>query len=253
MKAFVANVGKFQRGEDLAAGNNGVQLETVAKPTISESQQQQDSSHSGQKASPKVNNQGSKQNQQQGRGNKQQPTKMSFSAATSGVKKPAGAQTKKNTTKPSPPVPKKNSPVTPAAKKPVPKKKQTVAPPKRAPPPPKSHPKKGEASHVCGCFGTVHEALSNCLYCGRISCLKEGFDFCPFCNLMVEKLDVKPPEDEYVSFSLRSRNWMLCFTYERDLHFIFLSSVTCATSHNVFFHSQSKEQGLVAQGTPITF
>jgi len=58
--------------------------------------------------------------------------------------------------------------------------------PKPPPPPKKSHPPRGKASVVCGCFGTVHKPLANCLYCGRISCEREGYDFCPFCGLLVE-------------------------------------------------------------------
>lgn len=49
---------------------------------------------------------------------------------------------------------------------------------------------RGKASFCCGCFGTLHKALSNCLHCGRISCEKEGLDFCPFCGYLVE--EVKP-------------------------------------------------------------
>lgn len=50
----------------------------------------------------------------------------------------------------------------------------------------KSHPSRGKAKIVCGCFGTKHKPLTNCLYCGRISCAAEGYDYCPFCGLMVE-------------------------------------------------------------------
>lgn len=59
-----------------------------------------------------------------------------------------------------------------------------------------SQPAKGKASYICGCFGTVHKPLTNCLYCGRIACIKEGYDFCPFCGLMLEKVESKPPADE---------------------------------------------------------
>lgn len=50
----------------------------------------------------------------------------------------------------------------------------------------KSRPSRGKAKIVCGCFGTKHKALTNCLYCGRISCEAEGYDFCAFCGFMVE-------------------------------------------------------------------
>jgi hypothetical protein len=52
----------------------------------------------------------------------------------------------------------------------------------------KSHPNRGKASKVCGCFGTKHKALTNCLYCGRISCELEGYDFCAYCGYMVEEI-----------------------------------------------------------------
>ena len=64
--------------------------------------------------------------------------------------------------------------------------KTAPSPPERIVP--KSHPKKGKATKVCGCFGTRHKPLTNCLYCGRISCVVEGYDFCPFCGLMVEEI-----------------------------------------------------------------
>jgi hypothetical protein len=51
----------------------------------------------------------------------------------------------------------------------------------------KYHPPKGKASIVCGCFGTLHKPLTNCLYCGRISCEREGYDFCGFCGMFVEE------------------------------------------------------------------
>jgi hypothetical protein len=60
-------------------------------------------------------------------------------------------------------------------------------PPKRGPPP------RGKAKVVCGCFGNMHRALTNCLYCGRISCEREGYDFCPFCGVLVEEVkSVRP-------------------------------------------------------------
>jgi hypothetical protein len=52
----------------------------------------------------------------------------------------------------------------------------------------KSRPSRGKATIVCGCFGTKHKALTNCLYCGRISCVEEGYDFCPFCGYCIEEI-----------------------------------------------------------------
>jgi len=49
-------------------------------------------------------------------------------------------------------------------------------------------PPRGKAKIVCGCFGTKYKALTNCLYCGRIICEREGYGFCPFCGYLVEKV-----------------------------------------------------------------
>lgn len=57
----------------------------------------------------------------------------------------------------------------------------------------KTKPVRGKASRVCGCYGTYHQPLTNCLHCGRISCSEEGYDFCPFCGFLVE--DVNDGQD----------------------------------------------------------
>lgn len=44
---------------------------------------------------------------------------------------------------------------------------------------------KGKAEIVCGCYGTRHEPLLNCLNCGYILCKREGFGFCPHCGYEV--------------------------------------------------------------------
>ena len=48
-----------------------------------------------------------------------------------------------------------------------------------------SKPLKGVPKVVCGCFGNKHPPLTNCLHCGRISCEREGYDYCPFCNNII--------------------------------------------------------------------
>ena len=47
-------------------------------------------------------------------------------------------------------------------------------------------PENGEATKICGCFGSRHKPLTNCLNCGRISCELEGYDFCHFCGFLIE-------------------------------------------------------------------
>ena len=51
-------------------------------------------------------------------------------------------------------------------------------------------PQRGKPSVVCGCFGTVHKPLTNCLHCGRIACENEGYGFCGFCGYVIEKVVV---------------------------------------------------------------
>jgi hypothetical protein len=48
-----------------------------------------------------------------------------------------------------------------------------------------SKPLKGTPKTICGCFGNKHAPLTNCLHCGRISCEREGYDYCPFCNNLI--------------------------------------------------------------------
>jgi Putative zinc finger motif, C2HC5-type len=50
-------------------------------------------------------------------------------------------------------------------------------------------PQRGKPDVVCGCFGNNHKPLANCLYCGRISCEREGYSFCAFCGYLVEKVE----------------------------------------------------------------
>jgi hypothetical protein len=48
-----------------------------------------------------------------------------------------------------------------------------------------SKPLKGTPKSICGCLGNKHAPLTNCLHCGRISCEREGYDYCPFCNHLI--------------------------------------------------------------------
>eukprot|EP00560_Eucampia_antarctica_P009388 CAMPEP_0197827804 /NCGR_PEP_ID=MMETSP1437-20131217/4511_1 /TAXON_ID=49252 ORGANISM="Eucampia antarctica, Strain CCMP1452" /NCGR_SAMPLE_ID=MMETSP1437 /ASSEMBLY_ACC=CAM_ASM_001096 /LENGTH=255 /DNA_ID=CAMNT_0043428795 /DNA_START=207 /DNA_END=974 /DNA_ORIENTATION=- len=52
-------------------------------------------------------------------------------------------------------------------------------------------PKKGKAKYNCGCFGTKHKSIANCLNCARILCAREGYGYCPFCENIIEKVEVK--------------------------------------------------------------
>ena len=65
--------------------------------------------------------------------------------------------------------------------------------------PVKKKPPKGKAPFTCGCFGTRHAALANCLFCGRIACKNEGYNFCPFCGYLIEPRDMRVKPEKYVT------------------------------------------------------
>lgn len=81
--------------------------------------------------------------------------------------------------------------------------KNNKTPPKELPMPQEeavkpAPPPRGKAKFDCGCFGTLHGALTNCLYCGRIACEREGYGFCPFCGYLVEEVKSSGGGDPYV-------------------------------------------------------
>ena len=71
--------------------------------------------------------------------------------------------------------------------------------------------KKGKAKNVCGCFGTKHKPLTNCLHCGRISCEAEGYDFCPFCHILIEDFSKRIRSDNSSSSALLHKERLLEF------------------------------------------
>ncbi|GMH46746.1 hypothetical protein TrRE_jg7206 [Triparma retinervis] len=60
----------------------------------------------------------------------------------------------------------------------------TIVPPS---PPPLTPLTTGNPTVTCGCFGTKHPVLTNCLICGRLQCEKEGYGYCPFCKHSITK------------------------------------------------------------------
>lgn len=60
----------------------------------------------------------------------------------------------------------------------------------------------GQAKIVCGCFGTIHKPLANCLHCGRISCEKEGYGYCPHCTNLIEKVSFASNRKEFEQANL---------------------------------------------------
>jgi Putative zinc finger motif, C2HC5-type. len=96
--------------------------------------------------------------------------------------------------------------------KPAKEVRPKIAPPTKPPPP--TTPQKGKAKFVCGCFGTVHKPLTNCLHCGRISCEKEGYDYCPFCSFLIEQVKVVPILGEEFDKAVMHKERLLQFDRE---------------------------------------
>ena len=75
-----------------------------------------------------------------------------------------------------------------------------------------ARPRKGKAAIICGCFGTIHKPLANCLYCGRIACKKEGYSYCPSCSNIID--EYKMEQDETLAKAILHKNRLLQFDRE---------------------------------------
>eukprot|EP00980_Cylindrotheca_fusiformis_P014964 scaffold4095_cov117-Cylindrotheca_fusiformis.AAC.21 len=171
ISSFVENVGRFQRGEEviLPAADNETPTDDE-KPTASDSAT---SNPLGQKQTRNQTNKKNKnnhQNNKQGKGRVPPPSKKAFASGNDGQSLDSSSPSVSKLT------------TLEVAQPPPPPQQETI--PKIE----KSRPTRGKATIVCGCFGTKHKALTNCLYCGRISCVEEGYDFCPFCGYMIEEI-----------------------------------------------------------------
>jgi hypothetical protein len=179
---FVQNVGRFQRGEEviITSTDDGTQTTDDSKPSAKASSLAE-SELPPQKQTPKNTNNSKKnnnigalqalqgrRNQKQGKGRVPPPSKKAMKAnSTSQISDSESAAMELKTQS------------TEASHPSKPETQQKVE---------KSRPSRGKATIVCGCFGTKHKALTNCLYCGRISCVEEGYDFCPFCGYCIEEI-----------------------------------------------------------------
>lgn len=161
--AFVDNVGRFKRGDTLALIEEATNVqEEDSKPSANAT-----TNFSNKKKPPPS----SKNNALQARRNNKKQNKSRVP--------PPKQQNRK-----SPPPPASKSVQQSSTDQSLPVKQAKV----EQKPVEKSRPSRGIPKIVCGCFGTKHGALTNCLYCGRISCRKEGYDFCAFCGFMVEEI-----------------------------------------------------------------
>ena len=75
-------------------------------------------------------------------------------------------------------------------------------------------PSRGKAKLICGCFGTKHKPLTNCLFCGRIACEEEGYNYCGHCGYLIEKSKVVKGKDGTIDSALLHKERLLKFDRE---------------------------------------
>ena len=178
--AFVENVGRYNRGEEVTLLETSESASNEdSKPKSSDTRTESQQVNSGNMNNKKSNkNEALQARRKQKKGRTPPPPKkavVSASMDSSGKK---------------PPPPKKSQLNNAVSPNEISKEEEK--------PVKKSHPKRGKAQIVCGCYGTKHEPLTNCLYCGRISCTREGYDFCPFCGWMIEEIESKGNSKSWV-------------------------------------------------------
>ena len=100
-----------------------------------------------------------------------------------------------------------------------------------------SLPLRGKAKVICGCFGTRHKSLTNCLHCGRIACQKEGYGYCPFCGYRIEKTRVNVGAGEKFEKALLHKERLLKFDRE-------FTKRTTILDDQADYYSNSKSQWL---------
>ena len=179
LREFARDVRRFKLGEEI-----------IVEPIVETATANSDEKQSGQENEIQQHHlqQRQRKNNGEAKKNTQPPVSQVQSIQSSPIAKAKqeqeGQQTLKPTknidnvqssskSDPSMPQPSKNS-----SNKATKQKQQSPLPPQKL--------KKGKAKKVCGCYGNKHKPLTNCLHCGRISCEAEGYDFCPFCHILIE-------------------------------------------------------------------
>jgi len=129
--------------------------------------------------------------------------------------------------------------------------KIAVKPPPKKPEPLKEKlPAKGKAKVICGCFGMTHKALTNCLHCGRISCRKEGYGYCPHCSHLIEKVNVTSIPGEEFDKAMLHKERLLKFDRESTKRTVvfddqadyFQNSTSTWLTENEQHEARSKEE-----------
>lgn len=252
LKSFVDDIGRYHRGEQLTvdvlddniadqmAGNN-------TKLPAELQQSQQSFSVVTNQNNVKNSNKSRNQIQQKSRvpppARRRSPSRAAEAALLSSTSaKPSSASSK-----PSP------SPEKVSARDQSPFPASATTAPASTTTTTKSRPQRGQRTNpVCGCFGTKHEPLTNCLLCGRISCAIENYDFCPFCSYLLEEIRMDGRYGTVLAIF-----FLFCFPSRRDLvaHDDPLSLSTPSFFPRLINSIQSKSprQGMDPEGKIVAF
>lgn len=174
-KEFASNVARYQRGEEVLYT---IEKEDEKKEDAPSHQVSQGSSTIPSNGTTKNNAmngnkkealQARKNQKQQGKRGKVPPPSKKATPPQASGQSSAAAITK----------------LTPLS---TPPPSATPEPVTEKPPVQKTIPQRGKAKFVCGCMGNRDKPLTNCLYCGRIVCEREGYGYCPFCGFAIEEV-----------------------------------------------------------------
>mmetsp|Transcript_7321 Transcript_7321/g.11110 ORF Transcript_7321/g.11110 Transcript_7321/m.11110 type:complete len:327 (+) Transcript_7321:109-1089(+) len=208
---FVDDVGRFQRGESLSCA--ALPPPEESKKTLTANKQ---IPTTAKRTPPPKSQRSSKLQERRGKGggkgtatkSKQQPTKKQTKHNMKDPPSTAKAvlSSSSSITTPTP------KPLQPTSSPQTNNKEEettTAHPPQESTKPekvtPPQPPTRGKATTSCGCFGTKHKPLTNCLFCGRIICVKEGYDFCSFCGFQVEEVKVPTGESDNAAWLHKER------------------------------------------------
>lgn len=204
---FANDVRRFKLGEDIIIEEKT----TAGSSPKGDAKQQQDTTHHRQLQQQRKTEEDQKKQQPV----RQQLTAKPVSAANPAknvmksseiAEKPKSDKVQKGSSKQA-----KNAYPSAATKDPPTQQGSTSTTKQQKKPPPPKELKKGKAKRICGCFGTKHKPLTNCLHCGRISCEVEGYDFCPYCHILIEDFSQRIRGDRTSSSALLHKERLLEF------------------------------------------
>ena len=98
----------------------------------------------------------------------------------------------------------------------------------------------GTNPNKCGCYGTVHKILTNCLVCGRIACSVEGYSYCCYCTYYISA--VKPKKNGKENSAVVHKQRLLMFDRENAARTVILDDQSDYFQTSISAFSTGKER-----------